>query len=180
MTAKISNNLIRGLIKSIIVLVPTYITAYLTDKMIYVIPMLAAASFVAASIDSSKIESRVEEYGYKSVVENYGETKDTIRAQNIEAFQRGKDTRFFVGNPQTGGMGITLTASSTVVYYSNSYNLEHRIQSEDRAHRIGQTNKVTYIDLICPKTVDEKIVKALRSKKQLAGQILGDEWQSWI
>jgi len=121
-----------------------------------------------------------QEYGHKSVVEYYGETKDTIRAQNIEAFQGGKDTRFFVGNPQTGGMGITLTASSTVVYYSNSYNLEHRIQSEDRAHRIGQINKVTYIDLICPKTVDEKIVKALRSKKQLAGQILGDEWQSWI
>ena len=121
-----------------------------------------------------------QEYGHKSVVEYYGETKDTIRAQNIEAFQGGKDTRFFVGNPQTGGMGITLTASSTVIYYSNSYNLEHRIQSEDRAHRIGQVNKVTYIDLICPKTVDEKIVKALRAKKQLAGQILGDEWQSWI
>jgi len=77
-------------------------------------------------------------------------------------------------------MGITLTASSTVIYYSNSYNLEHRIQSEDRAHRIGQANRVTYVDLICPKTVDEKIVKALRSKKQLAGRILGDDWQSWI
>jgi cobalamin biosynthesis protein CobD/CbiB len=66
MRAKISNNLIRGLIKSIIVLVPTYITAYLTDKMIYVIPMLAAACFVAASIDSNKVERRVEEDGYKA------------------------------------------------------------------------------------------------------------------
>ena len=55
-----------GLLKAIIVLVPTYITAYLTDKMIYVIPMLAAASFVAASIDSSKVERRVEEDGFKS------------------------------------------------------------------------------------------------------------------
>ena len=119
-------------------------------------------------------------YGPKSVVQYYGATPDTIRVQNIERFQGDANTRFFVGNPQTGGMGITLTASSTMVYYSNSYNLEHRIQSEDRAHRIGQVNKVNYIDLICPNTVDEKIVKALRSKKQLAGQILGDEWRDWI
>ena len=65
---------------------------------------------------------------------------------------------------QTGGYGITLTAASTVVYYSNNYDLEKRLQSEDRAHRIGQTNKVTYIDIVCEKTVDEKIVKALRKK----------------
>ena len=69
MRVKISNKLIRGLIKATIVLVPTYITAYLTDKMIYVIPMLAAASIVAASIDSSKIERRVEEDGYKAKVD---------------------------------------------------------------------------------------------------------------
>ena len=119
-------------------------------------------------------------YGKKSCVDYYGETKDTIRVQNIERFQGDDDTRFFVGNPQTGGMGITLTASSTVIYYSNSYNLEHRIQSEDRAHRIGQSNKVTYIDLICPKTVDEKIVMALKSKKQLASVVMGDEIRSWI
>jgi SNF2 family DNA or RNA helicase len=119
-------------------------------------------------------------YGKDSCVDYYGDTKDTIRVQNIERFQGDDKVRFFVGNPQTGGMGITLTASSTVIYYSNSYNLEHRIQSEDRAHRIGQANRVTYVDLICPKTVDAKIVKALRSKKQLAGRILGDDWQSWI
>jgi SNF2 family DNA or RNA helicase len=119
-------------------------------------------------------------YGNKACVDYYGETKDTIRVQNIERFQGDDDTRFFVGNPQTGGMGITLTASSTVIYYSNSYNLEHRIQSEDRAHRIGQSNKVTYIDLICPNTVDEKIVTALKSKKQLAAVVMGDEIRSWI
>ena len=55
----------KGLIKAVIVLVPTYITAYLTDKMVYVIPMLAAASFVAASIDNSKVERKVEEDGYR-------------------------------------------------------------------------------------------------------------------
>ena len=58
--------MLKGLIKGIIVLVPTYITAYMTDKMVYVIPMLAAASFVAASIDGQKIERKVDEDGYKS------------------------------------------------------------------------------------------------------------------
>ena len=65
---------------------------------------------------------------------------------------------------QTGGYGITLTAASNVIYYSNSYDLEKRLQSEDRAHRIGQHKPVTYVDLIAEKTVDEKIIKALRKK----------------
>ena len=56
--------------------------------------------------------------------------------------------RFFIGNTQTGGYGITLTAASTVIYYSNNYDLEKRIQSEDRAHRIGQKNPVLYIDMV--------------------------------
>ena len=64
---------------------------------------------------------------------------------------------FFIGNTQTGGYGITLTAASTVIYYSNNYDLEKRIQSEDRAHRIGQVNPVLYIDMVAKKTVDEKI-----------------------
>ena len=122
-----------------------------------------------------------EKYGDESVVEYHGGIKDAARTNAIEQFQSDlSKCRFFVGNPQTGGMGITLTASSTVIYYSNTYNLEDRIQSEDRAHRIGQTNKVTYIDLICPKTVDEKIVKSLISKKSIAANILGDQWKDWI
>ena len=95
-----------------------------------------------------------------------GKTKQEDRQRNITRFQdKESETRFFIGNTQTGGYGITLTAASTVVYYSNNYDLEKRLQSEDRAHRIGQVNKVTYIDLICENTVDEKIVKALKSKK---------------
>jgi SNF2 family DNA or RNA helicase len=85
-----------------------------------------------------------------------------------------------VGNPQTGGYGITLTAASTVIYYSNGYDLEKRLQSEDRAHRIGQKKSVTYIDLIAEKTVDEKIVKALRKKINIASEVLGEELRSWI
>ena len=88
--------------------------------------------------------------------------------------------RFLVGHPGTGGMGLTLTAADTVVYFSNSYNLGHRIQSEDRAHRIGQDKKVTYIDLICPKTIDEKILKALMEKKDIAKLVLDEGWKEWI
>ena len=85
-----------------------------------------------------------------------------------------------MGNPQTGGYGITLTAANTVIYYSNGYDLEKRLQSEDRAHRIGQKKSVTYVDLIAEKTVDEKIVKALRKKIDIASEILGEELREWI
>ena len=88
--------------------------------------------------------------------------------------------RFFIGQPRTGGFGLTLTAANTVIYYSNSYDLEIRLQSEDRAHRIGQENKVTYIDLCSPKTIDERIIKSLRSKINIATQILGEEYKNWL
>jgi SNF2 family DNA or RNA helicase len=131
--------------------------------------------------DIKAIEAQLqEEYGKKSVVSYYGDTSNEDRQEAVRRFQTDPDCRFFVGNPQTGGFGITLTAATTVVYYSNSYNLEHRLQSEDRAHRIGQKNAVTYVDLICRKSVDEKIVKALRDKKQLSAQVLGDAWKEWL
>ena len=99
----------------------------------------------------------------------------------MAAFQDpDSSVRFFLGNTQTGGYGITLTEASTVIYYSNNYDLEKRLQSEDRAHRIGQNNSVTYIDLVCKGTVDEKIITALRNKISLANQVTGDAWKEWI
>ena len=121
-----------------------------------------------------------EEYGNKSIVSYYGDTSNEDRQEAVRRFQTDPECTYFVGNPQTGGFGITLTAATNVVYYSNSYNLEHRLQSEDRAHRIGQKNTVTYVDLICRKSVDEKIVKALREKKMLSSRVLGDEWKEWL
>jgi SNF2 family DNA or RNA helicase len=67
-----------------------------------------------------------------------------------------------------------------MVYYSNSFDLEVRLQSEDRAHRIGQTKSVTYIDLISVGTVDEHIVKSLRNKINIAGEVLGEKLKEWI
>ena len=75
---------------------------------------------------------------------------------------------------------MTLTAANTVIYYSNSYDLELRVQSEDRAHRITQNNKVTYIDLMSPKTIDEKIVKSLRDKINVADTIMGEDPRDWL
>ena len=67
-----------------------------------------------------------------------------------------------------------------MIYYANDFNLETRIQSEDRCHRIGQRNPVTYIDLIADGTIDEKIVKALRSKIDIGAKVLGEEAREWL
>jgi SNF2 family DNA or RNA helicase len=132
--------------------------------------------------DIKKIsESLKKAYGNDSTVEYYGEVDSTLRQSHIAQFQeKNSPTRYFVGNPQTGGYGITLTAANTVVYYSNSYDLEKRLQSEDRAHRIGQTDKVTYVDLIAEDTIDERIVKALRNKINIANEIMGEDIKDWI
>ena len=126
------------------------------------------------------IESIVKQYGPGSVVDYYGLTPQDERQNNIRKFQNGDECRFIVGTPQTGGYGITLTKANTVVYFSNGYDLEKRLQSEDRAHRIGQKKTVTYVDLICEDTVDEKIVKALRDKINIASEVLGEELKAWI
>ena len=127
------------------------------------------------------VERIKHEYGDESVVEYHGGTATDVRQEAVKRFETPNDpARFFVGNPSTGGRGITLIQASTVVYYSNDYRLESRLQSEDRAHRIGQTKSVTYIDLVMKNTVDEKIVSALRSKKQIAGELLKDKWEEWI
>ena len=125
--------------------------------------------------DIQTIEKEIaNEYGKETVASYYGDTKDDIRQSIVDSFMDSdSDLRFFVGNPKTGGYGLTLTCSHTVVYYSNDYSLEVRMQSEDRAHRIGQEDKVTYIDLIAEGTIDEKIVKALNNKIDLASQSYG-------
>jgi len=126
------------------------------------------------------IESIVKKYGPGSVVDYYGLTPQDERQGNIKKFQDDPECRFLIGTPQTGGYGITLTAASNVIYYSNGYDLEKRLQSEDRAHRIGQKKAVTYVDLITEDTVDEKIVKALRKKINIASEVLGEELRDWI
>ena len=121
-----------------------------------------------------------EEFGQDSFVDYYGLTPQDERQQNIKRFQENDKCRFFIGTPQTGGYGITLTAASNMIYYSNGYDLEKRQQSEARIDRIGQTKPMTYIDIICEDTVDERIVKALRKKVNIASQVMGEELKDWI
>jgi len=118
-------------------------------------------------------------YGPGSAVDYYGDTTDEDRVTAVERFQNG-DAKFFIGNPQTGGYGLTLTSAQNVIYFSNSFDLAVRMQSEDRAHRIGQRNTVTYIDLISEGTIDEKIVKALRGKMDIASQVMGENFKEWV
>jgi SNF2 family DNA or RNA helicase len=127
------------------------------------------------------VESLKKAYGEASTVEYHGGVDATLRQDHIAQFQQVKGpTRYFVGNPSTGGYGITLTAANTVIYYSNSYDLEKRLQSEDRAHRIGQTGSVTYVDLVSEKTIDERIIKALKDKVNIANEIMGEDIKDWI
>jgi SNF2 family DNA or RNA helicase len=126
-------------------------------------------------------ENLKKKFGDDSVVTYFGDTKDKDRQEIVKKFQDPESpVRFFVANQQTGGYGLTLTQAHTVVYFSNNYDLEKRIQSEDRAHRIGQKNNVTYIDIICEKTVDENIVNSLRNKIDLASQSLGETLKEWL
>jgi SNF2 family DNA or RNA helicase len=127
------------------------------------------------------IREIVKKYGENSFVDYYGPTPMSDRQENIRKFQDpDSPVRFFVGTTQTGGYGITLTAANNMIYYSNGYDLEKRLQSEDRAHRIGQTGSVTYVDLIAEKTIDEKIVKSLRDKIDIANEIMGEDLKDWI
>lgn len=116
-------------------------------------------------------------YGRGSTVGYYGDTADADREIAIRLFSEDPECRFFVANPATGGYGITLTCAHNVIYFSNSYSLEQRLQSEDRCHRIGQTKSCTYTDLVVPNTVDEKVINALRSKKEVSDIILSGGWK---
>lgn len=122
-----------------------------------------------------------EEYGEEVVASYYGDTPDDERQEIVTKFQDpNSGLRFFIGNPATAGYGLTLTEANTVIYYANDFNLETRIQSEDRCHRIGQKNPVTYIDLITENTIDERIVQALRNKIDLGAKVLGEEAREWL
>ena len=131
--------------------------------------------------DIDTIVESIEDKYPGSVVTYYGDTTTEDRQKAIKEMQDPESkVRFLVGTPQTGGYGITLTGASTMIYYSNGYDLEKRKQSEARIDRIGQKKPMTYIDILAENTVDERIVKALRKKVNIATQIMGEELTEWI
>ena len=131
--------------------------------------------------DIDSIVKAIEKEYPGSVMTYYGSTSTEDRAKAIKEIQDPESkVRFLVGTPQTGGYGISLTEANVMIYYSNGYDLEKRTQSEARINRIGQKRKMTYIDIICEKTVDERIVKALRKKINIASEVMGEELKEWI
>jgi len=128
-------------------------------------------------------------FGEESVVDFYGATSDDDRKYAKQAFQDpDSPVKYIVSNPASGKFGNNWTLGTTVIYFSNSYDLEFREQSEDRAHRIGQEGaihapgedpSVLYIDLVVKGTVDERIVKVLKAKKKLSDEVVQSNWR-WI
>jgi len=122
-----------------------------------------------------------DKFGQGCAASYFGDTSDEDRAAAVLNFQNpDHPLKYFVGNPSTAGYGLTLTEANLVVYYANDFNLETRVQSEDRAHRIGQKNNVTYIDLITEGSIDEQIVKALRAKIDIGAKVLGEDAKEWL
>jgi len=131
--------------------------------------------------DIATIVREIEKEYPGSVMTYYGDTTTDDRQKAIKEIQNPESkVRFLVGTPQTAGYGITLTGASTMIYYSNGYDLEKRQQSEARIDRIGQEKPMTYIDILAEDTIDEKIVKSLREKVNIATEIMGEELKAWI
>jgi SNF2 family DNA or RNA helicase len=108
-----------------------------------------------------------------------GSVTGPARSEALDRFQK-RDVQFLVANPAAIGIGVTLHAAQTVIYYNNSFKLSERLQSEDRAHRIGLLHPVHYIDLVAAGTVDIRIIESLQRKVNLAAQITGDTLRDWI
>ena len=108
-----------------------------------------------------------------------GKTKANERSQNLLDFQE-KKCRVFVANPATAAEGLNLYVANNVIYYSNSFKLGERQQSEDRCHRIGQDKNVLYYDLVAENTLDFKIIQILINKQELANLITGDNIKEWL
>jgi len=131
---------------------------------------------VAAAADALRAA-----YGEVSVVEFHGGVDDAGRVAARTAFQDpGSTVRFLVGQTETGGLGINLDQARTIVYLSNSFSLESRLQSEDRPMSASQKHSVAVVDIIARDTVDEQVVTALRDKKDVARLVTGDAWKRWI
>ena len=108
-----------------------------------------------------------------------GEVHEKEKIKALDLFMSGK-RQICVAKAASMGMGLTLVNSSISFYYSNTFSLLERLQSEDRQHRLGQHNPVTYVDLVADKTVDEKILKSLRENYEMSQKVVGDEFRSWL
>lgn len=117
--------------------------------------------------------------GKYSCVTISGDTPQNSRGEYVERFQTDPNCVIFIGQIDTAGAGITLTAADTCVYYSTSFNYASYEQSLSRIHRIGQSNRCLYVHLVADGTIDEMVMKALERKKDLA-QMVVDDWRQFF
>ena len=134
---------------------------------------LRAVSYYGATSGADRAEALARFTGERVIM-------DDSRVVDREVVEAADQAQFFVANQATAGEGLTLTCSNISIYYSNSYKLGERLQSEDRPHRIGQDSSVLYVDIVVPDSMDEKIINALRNKWDIASQITGDELRAWL
>jgi SNF2 family DNA or RNA helicase len=138
-------------------------------KLVIFARFRAEIDLIAKLLDKKKIR-----YG-----EIYGDIKLEDRGDIVKDFQTNSETKVFLAQIDTAGLGITLTAADTCVYYSVNFNYAAYSQSLSRIHRIGQRNTCTYIHLVVEKTIDELVLKALRKKEDLAKTIV-DDWKNYF
>ncbi len=124
-------------------------------------------------------ENLVKEYGSDAVARFWGGNTSS-REEEEKRFLHLPECRFMVATAAAGGRGRTWTVAGLVIYYSNTNDLEHRAQSEERAQGVGKNDSVQYIDLVAPGTVDEKIIHGLRNKIDMATAITGDTYREWL
>ena len=137
------------------------------------------ARFIPEVMEIIKLSENILGKNHKKTVAIHGEIKKESRGDIVRQFQEDPDTMVFVGQIDTAGTGITLTAANTCVYYSVNFNYATYSQSLSRIHRIGQRNRCTYIHLVTEKTVDDMILSALAKKEDLAKTVV-DTWREYF
>jgi SNF2 family DNA or RNA helicase len=139
-----------------------------------------AIIWTAYDADVHKITAALEEtYGEGSVARFWGGNRNT-REDEEKRFLNDPQCRFMVSTAASGGRGRTWTIADLVIYHSNTFSLEHRMQSEERPQAIGRTTPIAYVDLSCYGTVEDKILHTLRTKMKLSDAVTGDKWKEWV
>jgi len=122
-----------------------------------------------------------EAYGDASVGEYHGGIARDKRLRVRTDFQNAKWPRFFIGQQAAGGRGLLLNVADDTLYYSNTFSLRHRLQSEDRVIALDKKRASAYTDLLAPGTVDVKIRNSLSGKRDVADTLLDTSgMRSWL
>jgi len=153
-----------------------------TSEMLEILANHQGKAIIWVAYDRSVakvVHALTEAYGKGSAARFWGGNVDT-REDEAKRFLIDPSCRFMVATAASGGRGRTWAVADLVIYYSSTHSLEHRLQSEERPQAVGKTQSVAYFDLVCPGTVEEKILHALRNKMSLSDAVTGDDWREWV